>query len=383
MDLRGLSRDNRLLAFAQFSWGLGEGLFIYIQPLYLKQLGADPLTIGSVLAAAALAAGLAHVPAGYLADRFGRKPVLVAGWSLGLVTCLGMFLARDLRFFVPALIAYTFTGFVTAPIYAYVSHARGAQSLQRAVTMVSACYWGGSITSPALGGLIARLVELRAVYGVACVVFVVSALSVLLLTPQPRSEAPAGNWRYAQLFGNRRFLGFLVLIFAALLAMQVGMPFAPNYVVEARGVDVAIVGLLGSANSLGTVTLNLLLGSRLPRRGFLLAQGIMALSLFLLLASSGVAWLFVVFFLRAGWHLARNMAMSQVGRVVNNEELGLAFGLTETTGALTTISGPLIAGVLYARNPALPFQSSLVLVLLTVPLFWAFAPRRDRHTEEK
>ena len=103
-----MTRDIRLLALALFTWGLGEGMFIYIQSLYLRELGADPQTIGGVLAAAALAAGLAHIPAGMLADRFGRKPLLLAGWVVALVSGAVMFVARDLALFVPALVAYNF-----------------------------------------------------------------------------------------------------------------------------------------------------------------------------------------------------------------------------------------------------------------------------------
>jgi DHA1 family multidrug resistance protein-like MFS transporter len=377
-----MTRDNRLIAFALFAWGLGEGLFIYIEPLYLRELGADPVAIGSILAAAALAAGLAHVPAGLLADRFGRKPVMLAGWGLGLAAAVVMFLARDLRLFVPALIAYTFTGFVIAPINAYVAAARGSQSIQRALTLVSAGFWGGTILSPGLGGMIARATEVRVVFGAAALAFACSTLAILLIRPQPRSAPPPGQSRYGSLFRNRRFLGFLGLVFSALLAMQLGMPFAPNFVVEVRGFDVGLVGLLGSANSLGTVTLNLLLGQRLPRRAFMFAQVCLALSLALLLVTTGRNWLFVVYFLRSGWFLARNMAAAQVGRVVAPAESGLAFGLTETVSALATILGPLVAGLLYQQNPALPFQVSIGLIALSLPFVWRFAPRRDSHSVE-
>jgi hypothetical protein len=54
----------------------------------------------------------------------------------------------------------------------------------------------------------------------------------------------------------------------------------------------------------------------------------------------------------------------------------------ETVSASATVLGPLIAGELYARNFALPFQVSVVLILLTLPLVWLFAPRRDAHTVE-
>src|SRR5438270_13556415 len=112
-----MSRDNQLLAFSLACWGLGEGLFIYIEPLYLRQLGADPVAIGSILASAAAAVGLGHIPAGYLADRFGRKPVLLAGWGVGLLSVLVVFLARDLVLFPAAPVALTCTGFVIESIY--------------------------------------------------------------------------------------------------------------------------------------------------------------------------------------------------------------------------------------------------------------------------
>jgi len=377
-----MSRDNQLLAFSLAFWGLGEGLFIYIQPLYLSQLGADPVAIGGILALAAAAVGLGHIPAGYIADRYGRKPVLLAGWAVGLAAVLVMFLAQDLWLFSAGLVAYTFTGFVIAPVYAYATEARGQQSVQRAVTMVSSGFFVGTIISPALGGLIARLTSVRMVFGAASLAFVASIIAMALITPQPRAEPAAGQPRYAELFRNRRFLGFLALVLVAATAMQVGLPLMPNFIVEVRGYDVGLVGLLGSVSSLGVVVLQLALGQRLPRRAFMLAQACLILSMGLLLATTSPVWLFAVYFLRAGWFLSHSMAAAQVGRVVTAAESGLALGMTETVSSLATIIGPLTAGFLYARNPAAPFAASLVLTAITLPLFWRFAPRRDAHTPE-
>jgi predicted MFS family arabinose efflux permease len=50
--LTDLSRDNRLMALALFLWASGEGLFAYIQPIYVQQLGASPVQIGGVLSLA-------------------------------------------------------------------------------------------------------------------------------------------------------------------------------------------------------------------------------------------------------------------------------------------------------------------------------------------
>ena len=35
-----MTRDLILVALSRFPWGLGEGIFF--QPIYLRQLGADP-----------------------------------------------------------------------------------------------------------------------------------------------------------------------------------------------------------------------------------------------------------------------------------------------------------------------------------------------------
>ncbi len=43
-----MNRNLLLVALSLFTWGVGEGLFIYFQPIYLQQWGADPLMIGAV-----------------------------------------------------------------------------------------------------------------------------------------------------------------------------------------------------------------------------------------------------------------------------------------------------------------------------------------------
>jgi predicted MFS family arabinose efflux permease len=377
-----MSRDNRLVALSLLFWGLGEGLFIFIQPLYLRELGADPVGIGTALSLAAASAGLAHLPAGYLADHLGRKNVLVAGFGLGALAALLMFLAPDLRLFVPALMLYNLTGFVLAPLSAYITEARGAQTVQRALTLAFAGFWAGNIVSPAIGGWIGETFGLRYTMGVSLFLFLASTSLLLLLRAQPIVPPQAGGARYAPLLRNRPLLGFLALTVTALFAVQVGLPLMPNFLQEVRGLDVGLIGLLGSVNALGVTAANLVFGrlSR-PRIGLLIALSATAAALALLLATGSLPLLFGVYLLRSGWNLAVSMTLAQVGRMVNLAEIGLAYGVLETMIALAQMLGPLAAGALYAAQPALPFQISLVLSLLALPLVWRFAPRRDAHSE--
>jgi predicted MFS family arabinose efflux permease len=108
----------------------------------------------------------------------------------------------------------------------------------------------------------------------------------------------------------------------------------------------------------------------------------MALSVLLLLTTGQVGWMGLAYFCQAGWNFGRTMALSQVRRVVEAHETGLAFGFTETIVYVVIVAASFASGVLYQYNPALPFQLSLGLIALTLPLVWLFAPRHDTHTAE-
>lgn len=371
--MQHLSRDNKLFAFSLLLWGFGEGLFLYIEPLYLKELGADPVTIGTALSIAYLAMTITHIPAGYLADRVGRRVLIVVGFGLGAAAALVMYFAQELWVFVAALAAYSFTGFVIAPINAYVAEARGTQSIQRAMTLVFAGFWAGTIFSPALGGWVGEQFGLRNVYLIAFFAFTLSTVVIFFTRPQPVVPA-AGAARYSALFRNRAFMGYLALAFCALLAIQIGLPFMPNFIEEVRGFEVGAIGLLGSINSIATVILNATLGHRSPRGTFLAGQVLMGLSMGLLLMVAGWSGVILAYALRPGAQLAHTMTAAQAGQLVNAAESGLAYGIAETVIGLAAIVGPLLAGPLYDANPMLPFQLSLGLTLLMLPLVWRLAP---------
>jgi MFS family permease len=376
-----LSRDNKLFAFSLLLWGFGEGLFLYIEPLYLKELGADPVTIGTALSIAYLAMTVTHIPAGYLADRVGRRVLIVIGFGLGAVAALVMYFAQDLWVFVAALAAYSFTGFVIAPINAYVAEARGPQSIQRAMTLVFAGFWAGTIFSPALGGWVGEQYGLRNVYLIAFFAFLLSTVVIFFTRSQPVVPAAAGATRYTALFRNRAFISYLALAFCALLAMQIGLPFMPNFVEEVRGFDLAVIGLLGSVNSIATVIFNATLGHRSLRGAFLAGQLLIGLSMTFMLLLAGWPGILLAYAFRPGGQLAHTMTAAQAGQLVNAGESGLAYGITETAVGLAAIIGPLLAGPLYAANPALPFQISIGLTLVMIPLVWWLAPKARRPAE--
>src|SRR6202142_2347629 len=107
-----MNRSLLFLGAALFTWGIGEAMFLLFQPIYLQQLGADPIQIGAILGGFGAIMTIAHIPAGYLSDRIGPRPLLLAAWVIGIVATLLMALAKNLTLFILGMGVYGFTSFV-------------------------------------------------------------------------------------------------------------------------------------------------------------------------------------------------------------------------------------------------------------------------------
>ena len=111
-----MNRNLLFIGLALLLWGFGEGLFFNFISIYLdKQFLLNKFDIGWVLGAYGFSMAITHIPAGRLADRIGRRPLLITAWILGLFAALVMGLAQVLPLFLVGLFAYGLTAFVPHP----------------------------------------------------------------------------------------------------------------------------------------------------------------------------------------------------------------------------------------------------------------------------
>ncbi len=372
-----MNRDTRLMALALLLWGLGEGLFFYIQPLYIEQLGANPVQIGSVLSAASIVRAVAFIPAGVLADRLPRKRLMLGAWVLGPAAVLLMAFARTWQGLIPGLLLYAASAYCIPAINAYLAHSVGGRNVERTFTTVYAVHTVGGVISPALGGWLAGGAGMRAVYFASGSVFVLSAVAVVQLTPQPVPVSKAGGARW-RVLGNWRFLTFAVLILLIFSAMYLGFPLTSNFLAEVRGWDVTRIGVLGSLQALGMTVFGLLLGRvGNGRRGLGLAAGqaLVWISTLLLLMAGAFPLVGLAYVLRGAYQGCRSLTQARSTRLGLEGERGLLLGATETMIASAQIVAPLLAGWLYASDPALPLQVSLVAIPVALVLGVVGLPR--------
>ena len=373
--------DLILLSGSLITWGIGEGMFIYFLPIYLQQLGADTMTIAGVFGLFGLTMMVAHIPAGHLADRIGRKPLLMSAWVMGILAALVMGLARSLPVFIVGMLLYGFTAFVTSPLNSYITAARGKMSPVRAMTLVSATYNLGAVLGPISGGWIGGQLGLRNVYLISAGIFTVSTVILFFLRSQPRevhdpAAPPESLWK------NTRFISFLGLIFLAMFVMYLPQPLTPRFLQNERGLSLESIGLLGSVGNLGNTLLALALGQIAARSGFLLAQVSVAAFALLLWKGSGLSWYAMGYFLLGGFRSARSLIYAQVRPLIHPAQMGLAYGVAETSSAMAVMLAPLLAGLLYTQEPGRVYWVSAGLIAVMVVVSGIFSPRETGNREQ-
>ena len=375
-----MNRDLIWLALALFTWGTGEGMFLYFQPIYLQRLGADPLGVGAILGAGGIAMTISLVPAGYLSDRWGRRPMIWLAWMVGLGAAWVMALARSLPLFVAGLLLYSTTLFVSAPLSSYASSARGAWSVGRALTIISASFSAGTILGPLLGGIIGERLGIQAIYQIAASIFVVSILFVFFIHPQPVQPHPEGG--PLRLLSSKPFTALLAISFLTIFTLYLPQPLTPNYLQNIHGLPLTQIGVLGSAASLGNVIFLLALGGVKSSLGVVLGQASVGVFALLLWRGSGLPWFAAGYFFLGGFRAVKTMFSALARPLVHSAETGLAFGLVDTVNSLPVVLAPPLAGWLYHVQPDLVYPIGLALILAMLGFNSIFLIRRQAQSHE-
>jgi len=371
-----MSRDLILLGFSLMTWGVGEGMFFIFQPLYLQQLGANPVTIGVIFGVAGIAMTVPHILAGHLADRIGRKPLLLVSWIVAMLATWSMALAPSLALFVTGMLVYNLTAFVSSPLNSYITAARGKLSVGRAITMISALYNIGAVIGPWLGGQVGERFGLRTIYLIAGSLFIASLIILLFIKSQPVEQLDPnenGNGRIV----NRRFVTYLSIIFLAGFSMYLAQPLSSNYLQNQQQLTLESIGILGSISGLGIVALNLGLGNLKAHIGYLLGQLAVAIFALILWCGTSFPWFCLGYFLLGGYRFARSLATAQTRYLVHQSRMGLAYGITETVGSSAIILAPPVAGFLYEINPQLMYIVGFCLIIISILVSVRLIPRPD------
>ena len=305
---------------------------------------------------------LGVLPAGFLADRIGRKPVLLLAAGSGMLGAAAFLPLTDWRgaFIGSALYWAAIAGLplMTSHLAATVPQERLGASMG---TIYGAFFLGIIVAAPA-SGLIAGAYGLRAPFTGAVLLFAGSLACETFISSSPARA----TLRSGALSG--RFWALLFLAPLAGLLSYLPTPLFAVYMRDVARAPLEMIGVLVAAVSLGSAVFSAAAGRLADRVGVIPAvvgaAALVAIGSATLVLWSGTLPLLVLGSLLLGANQAANpVVAAAIGRVLPPARLSVgyaAFQLAYTSGAG---GGSILAGALHDADPLLPYLVSAALAL--------------------
>jgi len=382
-------RNLFILFFAQFTAIFGFAFCFPFIPLYLSHnLGVHnarelALWTGASGSVTGLTSALVSPLWGSLADRYGRKSMLLRAMIGGGLTVAALALARNpLELVVLRALQGAASGTVAATT-TIVATGTPREHVGRAMGILSSAVALGSAVGPFAGGIAANYINLRYVFLGGGVLLLVASLPVLFGVREApivrRVETGRASLREVlRLAGPGTAAAVLVLLVSQSL-LQIswsgGQPLislrllqlAPGFAAGATGVAFAASGVASALAGIGYSRLAVSTGYRRLAAGAavlaaaaLVAMGL-APSIFLVIAATFLGGLFI------GAALPAVTAM--LGLETPPEVQGRVFGLSASATALGFGLGPLLAGTIagvLSVSTGLFTMAAVALVLAVV-----------------
>jgi len=242
-----------------------------------RSIAESALYVGLLGLATFLPLFFLALPAGVVADRFARKRVLALCFAAEAV-CAGVLVATALlgAMSVAVLIGVAFGFGIARAFRAPAGTALGPMLvpkalLPRAIAWNSLAFQVGTISGPALAGLLVGRWSSAHAYGVSLVLYLVPIVGLGLIrrptTPevQPGSRVQQAKEGLRYIWNNKVVLGAISLdLFAVLLGGATAL--LPVFARDILRVGAEGFGLLRSSPALGAMAVALVLASRPVRR---------------------------------------------------------------------------------------------------------------------
>ncbi len=390
-------RKNLYLLFSvQLISMTGFSLVVPFLPLYVKQLGIS--TRGSVefwsgmaFSAQALTMMISAPVWGLLADRFGRKLMLVRASLGGSVLLAAMGFAQNAEQLV---LLRALQGLVTGTIpaaNALMASSAPKENSGEALGLLQTGAWVGVAVGPLVGGLIGDAVGFRESFWITGFLLALSGTAVLLWVAEDFHAVGSGvrqQWLagYLQLLQVPALLRLYAITFMHTLGRMLIMPIAPLFIMELMGTKTGVASVTGVMMGAMAVTSSLSgvmmgrVGDRVGHGWVLEMFSLAAILFYLLQAFVSAPWQLVL--LQALTGLANGAIITAVAALMNLKStpanLGAVYGLnasiTAAARSLAPMSGAILAIWFGVRSV---FMAAAIVYVITAAFAYSVL-RADR-----
>lgn len=394
-DYRGIPGQAKLLVYLSFIPNVAIG-FIYTDLGYflISFKGIGPTQAGFVITVMGLTLVAESIPMGALADRFGRRRMLVLGNLCASLSLLGFALTTNyLLILLVAVIEGTGEAAYAVSVSALLAEKSGDEKRTAAFSLLNILGWIASAMGAASISSVIGFERFGLTLGQSHVLlFAFVGLLNLSITPflfkigEGTIHRRTKGW-LPQKSGNvlMKYLAYSVLI-----AVGAGLfvPIMTVWFQAAYGVPDSISGPVLGVTSLLTAAV-VVLSPRLARRFGLVKATVvtqasstafmLAVPLSPTFAASASFYVVRVFLM----NLSNPLTQSLIMGLVSPDERGMASGITASLWRLpNSLSTTLGLTLIGAGLIALPFYIATVLYVIGIGIFWVLF-RNARLPEEK
>lgn len=403
MESRAIKQISVLMATV-FVDMIGFTMVLPLLPFYATRLGADARVVGMLVAAYPFAQLAVSPFWGRLSDRYGRRPLILAGLMLSAAAYVLFGLAESLWLLFASRMVQGSGGGITGVVQAYVADAVEPEERTKALGWLTAATSAGVMIGPASGSLATYLGPEGPGFLAAglCILNILFAWKWL---PEPQRYAGATAEMAVQAPAPKRSLrrsfwevvrhpaapvSSLIWVYAiGMMAFMAMNAVLALYLKDMFGVTEKTIGYFYAyVGAISLVMRAVMLGPMVRRFGEIGVTRLGALSLVLGLA--GIPFTrgslpllgLIVLFVPVGTALLFPATTSLVSRRSSRAETGQILGVQQSFGGVSRMVGPLWSGFAYQRDFHYPFWMAAVL-MLSVSFLTLRMPSEERTVPVK
>lgn len=358
-----------------------------VLPLFASHLGANPSAVGLIASVSAFAGVLFSVPAGLLADRFGKKRLIMVAAVVFATAPFGYLLVDTIWQLAVVRFYHGFATAIFIPVAMALVSTLSDTAHGEKLGWFSTATLGGRFMAPVAGGGILALFPFESSHGYSAVYLFCGATGIAALAFAWKIPARVDNGRknqsWAETFrvfrgvSSDRYILLTCLVEAAILfAYGTFETFLPLYAVK-NGLSPAHIGVLISCQIVVLALTKPMMGrfsDTHGRRPQICAGGILGAACIggFSLATTFFPLLILSIIFGLCLSVVTSATSAFIADLSSIDARGSAMGVLGSIMDLGHTAGPIVSGVVASLFGLAPAFAGAALVLLSVTAFFFF-----------